>query len=86
MQEVALYDPNRKPANWMEVIQPMQGGWSSFFGIQLVLIGLRLLHWCAGATERSTWGQGPVLRLPPKRIGRAWLGTLAFDTRPSADA
>lgn len=24
MQEVALYDPNRKPASWMEVIQPTQ--------------------------------------------------------------
>jgi len=24
VQEVALYDPNRKPASWMEVIQPMQ--------------------------------------------------------------
>lgn len=24
MQEVALYDPNRKPASWMEIIQPTQ--------------------------------------------------------------
>ena len=24
MQEVALYDPNRKPASWMEIIQPGQ--------------------------------------------------------------
>lgn len=24
LQEVALYDPNRKPAGWMEIIQPKQ--------------------------------------------------------------
>ena len=24
MQEVALYDPNREPASWMEIIQPTQ--------------------------------------------------------------
>lgn len=24
MREVALYDPNRKPASWMELIQPTQ--------------------------------------------------------------